>query len=259
MLACRKKADKTVKIALVGKYVELHDAYLSVAEALTHGGFANGANVEIGWIQSEDITDDNVESILGGYDGIIVPGGFGDRGIEGMISAIKYTREHDIPTFGICLGMQMMVVEAARHLAGMTDANSAEFSDTTDFPVIDIMPEQKLIDKKGGTMRLGQYPCHIADDSLALKAYGQNNISERHRHRYEVNNDYRERLEAAGVRFTGLSPDNRLCEIAEIPGKRWFLGTQFHPELKSRPNHPHPLFREFIKAAVEYAGGKKDL
>ena len=259
MLACRKKADKTVKIALVGKYVELHDAYLSVAEALTHGGFANGANVEIGWIQSEDITDDNVESILGGYDGIIVPGGFGDRGIEGMISAIKYTREHDIPTFGICLGMQMMVVEAARHLAGMTDANSAEFSDTTDFPVIDIMPEQKLIDKKGGTMRLGQYPCHIADDSLALKAYGQNNISERHRHRYEVNNDYRERLEAAGVRFTGLSPDNRLCEIAEIPGKRWFLGTQFHPELKSRPNHPHPLFREFINAAVEYAGGKKDL
>ena len=211
MLACRKKADKTVKIALVG------------------------------------------------YDGIIVPGGFGDRGIEGMISAIKDTREHDIPTFGICLGMQMMVVEAARHLAGMTDANSAEFSDTTDFPVIDIMPEQKLIDKKGGTMRLGQYPCHIADDSLALKAYGQNNISERHRHRYEVNNDYRERLEAAGVRFTGLSPDNRLCEIAEIPGKRWFLGTQFHPELKSRPNHPHPLFREFIKAAVEYAGGKKDL
>ena len=175
----------------------------------THGGFANGANVEIGWIQSEDITDDNVESILGGYDGIIVPGGFGDRGIEGMISAIKYTREHNIPTFGICLGMQMMVVEAARHLAGMTDANSAEFSDTTDFPVIDIMPEQKLIDKKGGTMRLGQYPCHIADDSLALKAYGQNNISERHRHRYEVNNDYRERLEAAGVRFTGLSPDNR--------------------------------------------------
>ena len=251
MLSNMKHADRRVKIALVGKYVELHDAYLSVAEALTHGGYANGAIVEIGWVQSEGITDDNAAEILKDYDGIIVPGGFGDRGIEGMISAIRYARERDIPTFGICLGMQMLVVETARHLAGMTTANSAEFSDTTEYPVIDIMPEQKLIDKKGGTMRLGLYPCRIKEGTKTHEAYGTDMISERHRHRYEVNNDFRAKLEEAGLLFSGLSPDGRLCEMVELPGKRWFVGVQFHPELRSRPNHPHPLFREFIKAALQ--------
>ncbi|MCI8388896.1 MAG: CTP synthase [Clostridiales bacterium] len=253
MLANMKKADKKVKIALVGKYVELHDAYLSVAEALTHGGYANGAIVEIGWVQSEGITDDNAAEILAGYDGIIVPGGFGDRGIEGMIASIKYARENDIPTFGICLGMQMLVTESARHLAGLDGANSAEFSDTTEYPVIDIMPEQKLIDKKGGTMRLGLYPCHVKEGTKTYEAYGTDSISERHRHRYEVNNDFRAKLEESGLVFSGVSPDGRLCEMVELPGKRWFVGVQFHPELRSRPNHPHPLFREFIKAAVDYS------
>ena len=189
MLDKVKHPAKKVKIALVGKYVELHDAYLSVAEALTHGGYANSAEVEIGWVQSEDITDENAAATLKDYDGIIVPGGFGDRGIEGMISAIKYARENDIPLFGICLGMQMLVVEAARSLAGMCGANSAEFSDTTEYPVIDIMPEQKLIDKKGGTMRLGLYPCYIKAGTKAHAAYGEDSILERHRHRFEVNND----------------------------------------------------------------------
>ena len=251
MLDKVKHPAKKVKIALVGKYVELHDAYLSVAEALTHGGYANSAEVEIGWVQSEDITDENAAATLKDYDGIIVPGGFGDRGIEGMISAIKYARENDIPLFGICLGMQMLVVEAARSLAGMCGANSAEFSETTEYPVIDIMPEQKLIDKKGGTMRLGLYPCYIKAGTKAHAAYGEDSILERHRHRFEVNNDYRKRLEEAGVVFSGLSPDGRLCEIAEFPNKHWFVGVQFHPEFRSRPNLPHPLFRDFIKAALD--------
>ncbi|MBQ8509704.1 MAG: CTP synthase [Clostridia bacterium] len=251
MLDRMKNADKKVKIALVGKYVELHDAYLSVAEALTHGGYANGAEVEIKWVHSGDLTDENAGDALSDCDGIIVPGGFGDRGIEGMIAAIRWARENDIPCFGICLGMQMIVIEAARHLAGMTDANSAEFQKELDYPVIDIMPDQKNIDQKGGTMRLGLYPCHILPGTKAWEAYKSDAISERHRHRYEVNNAFRPRLSDAGVVFSGLSPDGRLCEIAEIPGKRWFLGVQFHPELRSRPNHPHPLFVEFIKAAIE--------
>ena len=202
-------------------------------------------------MQSEDITDENAAAALKDYDGIIVPGGFGDRGIEGMISAIKYARENDIPLFGICLGMQMLIIEAARSLAGMCGANSAEFSDTTEYPVIDIMPEQKLIDKKGGTMRLGLYPCYIKAGTKAHAAYGEDSILERHRHRFEVNNDYRKRLEEAGVVFSGLSPDGRLCEIAEYPNKHWFVGVQFHPEFRSRPNLPHPLFRDFIKAALD--------
>jgi CTP synthase len=250
MLENMRNADKKVKIALVGKYVELHDAYLSVAEALTHGGFANGAIVDIGWIQSEGITDDNAAQILKDYDGIIVPGGFGDRGIEGMISAIRYARENDIPTFGICLGMQMMVVEAARNIAGMKNANSAEFSDKTEYPVIDIMPDQKNIDNKGGTMRLGLYPCSILPGTKAYEAYESNLIKERHRHRYEVNNNFRAKLEENGLVFSGISPDGKLCEMVEHPDKQWFVGVQFHPELRSRPNQPHPLFREFIKASL---------
>lgn len=248
-----KNCDKTVTIGLVGKYVELEDAYLSVAEALRHGGFENGAEVNIKWIQSEDISSDNVGEKLKGCDGIIVPGGFGDRGIEGMIESIRYARENKIPMFGICLGMQMSVVEFARHVAGHADANSTEFGSTS-APVIDIMDEQKDITEKGGTMRLGLYPCKLTEGSRCREIYGEDLIYERHRHRWEFNNAYRKEFTEKGLILAGLSPDEKLVEIVELPKDvhPWFIGVQFHPEFKSRPNHAQLLFRDFIRAAVEY-------
>ena len=240
----------TVEIALVGKYVGLHDAYLSVAEALTHGGIENQVKVKIRWVDSETVTDENAAQLLAGADGILVPGGFGDRGIEGKISTIRYARENNVPFLGICLGMQMAVVEFARHVCGLADAHSSEFSRTTAHPVIDLMPDQKGITDKGGTMRLGSYPCRLSgEDTLAYQAYGVLEIAERHRHRYEFNNAFRDELTRAGLRLSGLSPDGRLVEIVELPGHPWFVGAQFHPELKSRPNRAHPLFRELVAAA----------
>ena len=249
-----KKATDHVKIALVGKYVALHDAYLSVVEALTHGGIENDVKVDIRWVDSETLPPDNVAATLAGCTGIIVPGGFGGRGVEGMITAIQYAREQALPFFGICLGMQMAVVEFARHAAGLPDAHSSELSETTAHPVIALMPDQVGITAKGGTMRLGAYPCHVAgEDTFTYRAYGSLELSERHRHRYEFNNDYRDVLTAKALRLAGLSPDGHLVEIVELPGHPWFVGVQFHPELKSRPNKAHPLFREFIAAAKRAA------
>jgi len=246
----RAKAPKgTVNIALVGKYVALHDAYLSVVEALTHGGIENDVKVDLRWVDSELVTDENADVLLCGSDGVLVPGGFGDRGIEGKISAIRWAREKNIPFFGICLGMQMAVVEYARHVAGLVGAHSSELS-VTPHPVIDLMEGQRSVTALGGTMRLGSYPCTVqGKDSLTFQAYGNLDIRERHRHRYELNNQYRDILTAAGLRLAGLSPDGQLVEIVELPGHPWFVGVQFHPELKSRPNRAHPLFREFIRAA----------
>lgn len=244
---------ETVTIAMVGKYVDLHDAYLSVAEALTHGGIGNHVKVDIRWVDSELITSENVAEVLKGVQGILVPGGFGQRGIEGKITAIRYARERKVPFLGICLGMQMAIVEYSRHVLGLEDANSAEFDPQTSNPVIDLMPEQKDVVQLGGTMRLGKYPCKLLAGSKASELYDEQPlISERHRHRYEVNNDYRDRLEAAGVVFCGRSPDNRIVEMMELPNHPWFMGAQFHPEFKSRPNRPHPLFRGFVGAAKEY-------
>jgi CTP synthase len=249
-----KGCTKKVTIGLVGKYVELEDAYLSVAEALRHGGFENSANVDIKWIQSEEINPDTVADKLKGCDGIIVPGGFGDRGIEGMIEAIRYARENKVPMFGICLGMQMSVVEYARHVAGLTNANSTEFGEP-EHPVIDIMNDQKDITEKGGTMRLGLYPCKLTPDTISARVYGEPLIYERHRHRWEFNNAYRKTLTEAGLVLAGLSPDEKLVEIIELPQDvhPWFVGAQFHPEFKSRPNKAHKLFKDFIRAAVEYS------
>ena len=243
----------TVTIGLVGKYVALHDAYLSVVEALTHGGIENDAQVEIRWVDSELLDDQNADEILAGCDGILVPGGFGDRGIEGMISAVRWAREKKVPFFGICLGMQMAVVEFARHVLGLADANSGEFSQTTPNKVIDLMPEQRDVTDKGGTMRLGAYPCSVTSENTnTFRAYGQPVIYERHRHRYEFNNEYRDAVTANGMVLAGTSPNNRLVEIVEIPDHPWFVGVQFHPEFKSRPNKAHPLFREFIRAAKSH-------
>lgn len=244
----------SVKIALVGKYVSLHDAYISVHEALKHGGYENDVNIEIDWIDSELLNDDNVAEMLKDTDGVIVPGGFGNRGTEGMIVAIKYARENNVPFFGICLGMQMAVIEYSRNVLGLKDANSGEFDEVTPNKVIDLMPEQLNIVNKGASMRLGKYPCNIVEDSNMFKAYNVNYIEERHRHRYEVNNDFRERLENAGMRVTGQSPNRVLVEAMELRDKLWFTGVQFHPEFKSRPNRAHPLFREFIRAAKKYKG-----
>ena len=240
----------TVKIALVGKYVQLHDAYLSVAEALHHAGYSYGNKVKIDWIDSETLTADNIDSVLGSADGILVPGGFGSRGIEGMILAARYAREKNVPYFGICLGMQIAVIEFARHVLGWEDAHSAEFDEFTRHPVIDIMPEQKSITQKGGTMRLGAYPCVLSEGSRAAALYGKTEISERHRHRYEFCNDFRDAFVAAGLVPTGLSPDGRLVEIVELPDHPWFTACQFHPEFKSRPDRPHPLFFGFVEAAA---------
>jgi CTP synthase len=246
-----KNLDKQVHIAVVGKYVALPDAYASVSAALHHGGYENSANVEIHWIQSEDVTDDNVAELLQGVDGILVPGGFGDRGIEGKIAAARYARENRIPFFGICLGMQIAVVEFARNVAGLAGANSSEIMPDTPYPVIDLLPEQKEVEDKGGTMRLGGYACRLVPDSFSGKAYGSTWVTERHRHRYEFNNAYRQTLEESGLRIAGTSPDGRLVEIVEIPDHPWFVGVQFHPEFTSRPNRAQPLFREFIRAALQ--------
>ena len=248
-----KNLNGTVKIAIVGKYMQLKDSYLSVVESLKHGGFANGVNVQVGFVDSEKITEENVKNILCEYDGIVVPGGFGKRGIEGMITSIKYARENDIPFLGICLGMQMAVVEYARNVLKLYDSNSEEFDKKTKNQVIHIMNEQKNITKKGGTMRLGAYPCEIKENTLAYKIYGNKNISERHRHRFEYNNDYKESLEKNGMIASGLSPDGNLVEIVEVPANKFFIGCQFHPEFKSRPDRPAPLFRELVKATKEKA------
>jgi len=247
-----KQPKQLSEIAIVGKYVELHDAYLSIVESLEHAGIANNTDVHIRWINAEDVTDDNAAELLKGVHGVLVPGGFGDRGIEGKISAIRYAREQRIPFFGICLGMQVAVVEYARNIVGLKDANSSEINPSTPYPVIDLLPEQKDIEDLGGTMRLGLYPCKVAEGSLAMKAYQDELVYERHRHRYEFNNQYRELLEKHGFRITGTSPDGRLVEIIEVLDHPWFVAVQFHPEFTSRPNRPQPLFRDFVKAAYQY-------
>ena len=246
-----KHPQGSVTIALVGKYVGLHDAYLSVAEALTHGGIGNGVSVEIRWVNSEEVTAETADGLLAGVQGILVPGGFGSRGIDGKLEAIRYAREKGVPFLGICLGMQLAVVEFARNVCGLTGANSSELDPRTPYPVIDLMPDQVGVTAKGGTMRLGSYPCRLAEGSLAAAVYGTLEINERHRHRYEFNNGYREELTRAGLALSGLSPDGRLVEVIELPGHPWFAACQFHPELKSRPNRAHPLFREFVAASME--------
>ena len=258
-----KHPQRTVNIGLVGKYVQLHDAYLSVAEALKHAGFSLGAQVQISWIDSEGLTDDNCAAKLAGLDGIIVPGGFGDRGIEGMISACRWARENSVPYFGICLGMQIAVIEYARHVLGIADANSGEFAPDGKHKVIDFLPDQSEEVDKGGTLRLGSWPCIIQPDTTMERCYskvqskgcvklpdGKLKIAERHRHRYEFVNEYREPLSAAGLTLSGFSPDGRLVETVELSDRSFFVGVQYHPEFKSRPNKPHPLFVGFIAAAL---------
>lgn len=246
-----KNLKGTVKVALVGKYMQLQDSYLSVAESLRHGGYANGVKVEVGFIDSEGINHENVKSILGEYDGILVPGGFGNRGIQGKLCAIQYARENNVPFLGICLGMQMAVVEFAKNVLGIEDADSAEFNIHTKNQVIHIMETQKGVTSKGGTMRLGSYPCKIKKDTLAYKIYGEENITERHRHRFEYNNDYKEKLETAGLICSGTSPDGNLVEIVEYKNHPFFIAGQFHPEFKSRPDRPAPLFRALIKSCMK--------
>ena len=241
---------RTVRIGLVGKYVQLHDAYLSVAEALRHAGYALDAKIDIAWIDSETLTEETAERVLSPMDGLIVPGGFGSRGIEGMILAARYAREHHLPYFGICLGMQIAVIEFARHAAGLEGANSREFDEAAPYKVIDFMPGQNDEIDKGGTLRLGRYPCVLREDTVIARCYGTKEISERHRHRYEFANDFREALTRAGMTLSGLSPDGRLVETVELPGEAFYVGVQFHPEFKSRPNKPHPLFVGFVKAAL---------
>jgi CTP synthase len=240
-----------VTIAIVGKYVNLTDSYKSLNEALCHGGIANNCRVNLRFVDSEKIEKEGLGEILDGVDAILVPGGFGNRGIEGMITAVEHARIKNIPFFGICLGMQMAVVEYARHVCGLAGANSSEFDAAGPHPVIDLLPEQKKITAKGASMRLGAYPCVVAKDSFASAAYTVTEISERHRHRYEFNNEFKEALMEKGLRITGVSPDGRLAEIIEIGGHPWFLGCQFHPEFKSRPTKPHPLFGHFIRAALQ--------
>ena len=240
-----------VTVALVGKYTQLHDAYISVVEALKHGGISNRCVVNIKWVDSETVTPDNVADILGSVNGILVPGGFGDRGIEGMIHSIQYAREHNIPYLGLCLGMQLSIVEFARNVIGYNDAHSIELNPSTTHPVIALMPDQNGVEDIGGTLRLGSYPCILNETSKAYELYGEKTINERHRHRYEVNNDYRSVLTEYGMKLSGLSPDSRIVEMCELPEHPFFLATQAHPELKSRPNRPHPLFRGFVNAALE--------
>lgn len=242
---------KDVTIALVGKYVELHDAYLSIVEALTHGGIASQAEVHIRWIQSADVTAENVAEKLDGCDGVLVPGGFGTRGLEGKMVAVQYARENNIPFLGICLGMQMAVIEFARHVLHLSDADTTETNPHTNHPVITLMEGQDL-EILGHTMRLGKYRCDLTPGTFSYRAYGKQTISERHRHRYEFNNDYRERFTKAGMVIAGVNPDRNLVEIVEIPEHPWFVAVQFHPELKSRPNRPHPLFRDFVAASIAH-------
>ena len=252
MIDAWKHPEKEVTVALVGKYIQLHDAYISVVESLKHGGVANRASVNIKWIDSETVTAENVNELLGDVSGILVPGGFGSRGIEGKILAIKYAREHQVPFLGLCLGMQLSIVEFARDVIGYTDAHSAELDPSTVHPVIHLMPDQDGIEDIGGTLRLGSYPCVLNKESKAYALYGTETIHERHRHRYEVNNDYRNVLQEHGMMLSGISPDGRIVEMIELPDHPWFVATQAHPELKSRPNRPHPLFRGFIEASLKY-------
>lgn len=245
-----KNPTKTFKVAIAGKYTGLSDAYISVVESLKHAGYAHNAKIDIKWINSEECTDiEKAKEILSDVDGLVVPGGFGIRGIEGKLNAIRYARENNLPFLGLCLGMQCAVIEYARNVVGLKDANSMEFNEGTPYPVIDIMLEQKNIEEMGGTMRLGKYDCVLTKGTKAHEAYGKvKTISERHRHRYEVNNEYKEQIEKAGLVFSGMSPNGQLCEIVELPKNDWFVACQFHPEFKSRPEHPHPLFAGLINA-----------
>lgn len=245
--------SKTTEIAIVGKYVALHDAYLSIVESLGHAGIDADSEIKIRWVNAEELTEENVAEQLSGVHGILVPGGFGDRGIEGKIIAIRHAREQKVPFFGICLGMQVAVVEYARNVTNLAGANSSEIDPSTLYPVIDLLPEQKDIEDLGGTMRLGLYPCKVAEGSLAWKAYQDELVYERHRHRYEFNTEYRERIEASGLIISGSSPDGRLVEMIEIEDHPWFLAVQFHPEFTSRPNRPQPLFRDFVRASLTYS------
>lgn len=256
MVEALRHPNKEVTIALVGKYTQLHDAYLSVVEALKHGGIASHANVHLKWVDSELVTEENVAEYLSGVDGVLVPGGFGNRGIEGMITAIRYARENKIPFLGLCLGMQLTIVEYARNVLGYHDAHSIEMNPNTMHPVIALMPDQDGIEDIGGTLRLGAYPCVLADGSKAQELYGEKEISERHRHRYEVNNDFRKALTENGMVLSGVSPDGRIVEMVELSDHPFYIATQAHPEFKSRPNRPHPLFRGLIAAAAEYHAAK---
>ncbi|MGI5918280.1 MAG: CTP synthase [Christensenellales bacterium] len=254
----QRASKEKVKIAIVGKYTELHDAYLSICESLTHAGIANYLDVEVLWVNAVELEEEkDISCVLGETDGVIVPGGFGERGIEGKIKAIQYCRENKVPFFGICLGMQLAVIEFARNVLGHREANSTEFCSDTPYPFIDLMPEQKNITNMGGTMRLGQYRCTLAKDTLAYAAYGQEEISERHRHRYEFNNIYFEEITKGGMRVSGVNPDHGLVEIIELPDHPWFVGVQFHPEFKSRPIRSHPLFRELVAAAKRYSDARR--
>ncbi|HWO94858.1 MAG TPA: CTP synthase [Bacillus sp. (in: firmicutes)] len=248
-----KGLSHTVKIALVGKYVELQDAYISVVESLRHAGYAFDADINVKWINSEHVTAENAKELLSDVDGILVPGGFGDRGVEGKIIATQFARENKVPFFGICLGMQLASVEFARNVLGLKDAHSAELNPATTNPIIDLLPEQKDVEDLGGTLRLGLYPCKLSQDTLAYEAYQDEVVYERHRHRYEFNNEYRQAMEKAGFVFSGTSPDGRLVEIIELKDHPWFLASQFHPEFRSRPTRPQPLFREFVRASFELA------
>ena len=252
MIDAWKHPEKEVTVALVGKYIQLHDAYISVVEALKHGGVANRAKVNIKWIDSETVNAGNADELLKDTAGILVPGGFGSRGIDGKIEAIKYAREHKIPFLGLCLGMQLAIVEFSRNVLGFADAHSAELDPATLHPVIHLMPEQDGVEDIGGTLRLGSYPCVLNKASKACRLYGQETIYERHRHRYEVNNDFRDVLAEHGMMLSGISPDGRIVEMIELPEHPWFIATQAHPELKSRPNKPHPLFKGFIEAALKH-------
>ncbi len=249
----QKLLKDSVRVGLVGKYVELHDAYISIVESLNHAGIHTGTKVDIKWIDSEDVEKNSAQALLSDVDAILVPGGFGGRGVEGKIMSIQYARENKIPFLGICLGMQCTVIEFARNVLGLEGANSSEIEENTKYPVIDIIPEQKDIDSLGGTMRLGAYPCKLAKDTLSASAYGEELIYERHRHRYEFNNEFRNAMIEKGLVIAGVSPDERLVEIVELRKDvhPWFVGAQFHPELKSRPNRPHPLFKDFVQATIE--------
>lgn len=248
-----------VNIGLVGKYIELRDAYISVAESLTHGGIENGVDVKIHWIQAEDVNDENAKETFKGIDGILVPGGFGDRGLSGKLAAIKYAREENIPFFGISLGMQLAVIEYARNVLGLEGASGTEWDPETPYPIIDLMPEQKDLEAMNGKMRLGLYPCKISDDTLVKSIYEEEIIYERHRHKYEVNNEYRDKLVEKGLIISGVSPDERLVEIIELKDHPWFVAVNFHPEFKSRPTKAHPLFREFVKVAKAQQTSKKEI
>jgi CTP synthase len=257
MVTSLKNPTAEVTVALVGKYTQLHDAYISVVEALKHGSIAHHTTISIKWVPSEDVTKENVAELLSDVCGIVVPGGFGDRGIEGKINAIRYARENNIPFLGLCLGMQLALVEFARDVIGFEDAHSVELDPSTTHPVIHLMPEQDGIEDIGGTLRLGSYPCVLEENSKAFQLYGEKIIHERHRHRYEVNNYYRNDFIKHDLKLSGLSPDGRIVEMIELNSHPWFVATQAHPEFKSRPNKPHPLFRGFIGASLTYCSEKR--